>query len=92
MKLESITENKVEPQYRLNAATEVIKTLVIDTEKMKKINKLLLLFILGLLISCQTDWKTDYEKLIEKSQKDFSIVKQADTLENSINRMNYSHY
>ncbi len=59
---------------------------------MKKINKLPLIFILGLLISCQTDWKTDYEKIIEKSQKDFTVSKQADTLENSITRTTIYSY
>ena len=59
---------------------------------MKNLNKLLPIFILGLLISCQTDWITEYEKIVEKSNEDFSLVKQADTLDNSNNRItNYSY-
>lgn len=49
---------------------------------MKKINNLFQFLLLVLLISCQTDWKTDYERIIEKSEKDFSLIKQIDTIEN----------
>lgn len=59
---------------------------------MKRINKLFPVLILGLLMSCQTDWKTDYEEIAEKSNEDFSVVKQADTLDNSNNRITIYSY
>jgi hypothetical protein len=59
---------------------------------MKNINKLVPIIILGLFISCQTDWIKDYEKIIEKSHKDFKVTKQADTLENSIIRTTIYSY
>ena len=37
-------------------------------------------------MSCQTGWKTDYENVIEKSEEDFSLLKQVDTLEKDSNR------
>ena len=49
---------------------------------MKKIKIYLTILILGLLISCQTDWKEDYEKIIEKSERDFKVIKQVDTIVN----------
>jgi len=53
---------------------------------MKKIKILKPILLLGLLISCQTDWKKDYEKIIRKSEKDFKEIKQVDTIENSNTR------
>jgi len=50
---------------------------------MKKINILLPILLLGLLISCQTDWITKTENTIEKSEKKFKLIKQIDTIENS---------
>lgn len=72
--------------------TTLYKNVLIQSGKMEKIIKLLPIFILGLLISCQTDWKTDYEKLVEKPNEDFSVVKQADTLDNSNNRITIYSY
>ncbi len=50
---------------------------------MNKVNILLPILFLGLLISCQTNWITETEKIIEKSDKKFKLIKEIDTIENS---------
>jgi len=50
---------------------------------MKKINILVPILSLGLLISCQTDWITKNEYIVEKSEKKFKLIKQIDTILNS---------
>ncbi len=54
--------------------------------------KLVPIFIAAFLISCQTHWKTDYDKILEKSNEDFSVVEQADTLDASNNRITIYSY
>ncbi|MCY2686802.1 hypothetical protein [Salinimicrobium sp. TH3] len=52
---------------------------------MKKIHRLLPIFMIGLFISCKSDWTTDYQNIIKKQKEDFTIVKQADSLEKDSN-------
>lgn len=48
---------------------------------MKKIFAILLI---GLIISCQSDWSTKNERIIGESEKNFKLVNKSDSVENDI--------